>query len=123
MTHSDILDRLASGELTAEEATRLLREPASSPAGKPSPDSLGADYANRRLRVRVTNLDTGRDRVNVNLPLALVEAGVKLGARYEPGIAGVNFAELVEQIKSGVSGNLVEVDNWEEGERVEIFIE
>jgi len=123
MTHSGILDRLASGELTAEEAAHLLREPMHSPAGAPPSDSAGADYANRRLRVRVTNLDTGRNRVNVNLPLALVEAGMKLGARHEPKIAEINFAEIFEQIKAGVDGNLVDVENWEEGERVEIFIE
>ena len=125
MERSEILDKLASGEITADDAAQLLRSPNPAPAGAPPPVrvSTRSDRANRRLRVRVSSLDTGRDRVNLNLPIALVEAGLKIGARYESQIAGLDVSDIFAQIESGTDGRLVDVENWEEGERVEIFIE
>lgn len=114
---SRILDQLAAGEITAEEAEHLLRQP-----NVPSNQTLSAG-ANRRLRVRVISLDTGRDRVNVHVPISLVEAGLRLGARYEPRIAGIDVGEIFDQIRAGTGGKIVEVEDWDDGERVEIYIE
>lgn len=120
---SHILDQLAAGEITAEEAEQLLRQP-----NGPSPEALSsgkpdAAGANRRLRVRVISLDTGRDRVNVQVPISLVEAGLSLGARYEPRIAGIDVREIFDLIRAGTGGKIVEVEDWEDGERVEIYVE
>ena len=125
MERSEILDKLASGAITADDATLLLRLPKPAPTGAPPSIRIPAspDRANRRLRVRVSSLDTGRDRVNLNLPMALVEAALKIGARYESQIAGLDVSDIFAQIESGTDGRLVDVENWEEGERVEIFIE
>ena len=123
---SHILDQLAAGEITAEEAARLLQQAntASNAFSKDSPHTPARDIANGgRLRVRVTNLDTGRDRVNVQLPISLFEAGLRLGARCEPEIAGLNVGEIFDQIRAGAGGKIVEVENWEDGERVEVYIE
>lgn len=124
MNRADILDQLSSGQITAEEAAVLLRggQPSSAP-GTPPPFRPATNFGNRHLRIRVSNLDTGRDRVNVNVPLTLVEAGLKLGARYEPQIAGIDIADVLSQIEAGTQGKLMDVENWEDGERVEIFIE
>jgi hypothetical protein len=120
-SRAHILDQLASGEITADEAARRLRQP-NPPSGERPADNLPA-AAGRRLRVRVVNLDTGRDRVNVHVPIALVEAGLRLGARYEPRIAALDVDEIFDQIRAGAGGKIVEVEDWEDGERVEIFIE
>ncbi len=119
---SHILDQLAAGEITVEAAAQLLRQPGLSRVTQPS-DEPGPSYANRRLRVRVISLDTGRDRVNVNVPISLVEAGLRLGARYEPRIAGIDVKEIFDQIRAGAEGKIVEVEDWEDGERVEVYIE
>jgi hypothetical protein len=124
MNRADILDQLSSGQITAEEAAALLRggQP-SATNGTPPRFQATTNFGNRRMRVRVSSLETGRDRVNVNVPLTLVEAGLKLGARYEPQIAGIDIAEVLGQIEAGTQGKLMDVENWEDGERVEIFIE
>ncbi len=125
MNRAEILDKLSTGQITADEAALLLRtgEPAANGATPPFRPTTATNYGNRRLRVRVSNLETGRDRVNVNVPLTLVDAGLKLGARYEPQIAGIDVAELLGEIEAGAQGKLADVENWEKGERVEIFIE
>jgi len=117
MDRTSILEQLSTGKISAEQAATLLGTPKTPPA----PQTSGT--TNKRLRVRVSNLETGRDRVNVNLPMNLVAAGIKVGARYEPRLADVNLDEILEAVRAGVEGKLVDVENWESGERVEVFID
>lgn len=104
---------LASGQISADEAAQRLR-----PSAAPQNMNLNG----RWLRVRVTDLHTGKQKVNVNLPLAWVEAGIKIGAQYRPDIANLDLGALVEQIQAGTEGKLVEVEDMGDNERVEIFV-
>src|SRR3990172_6310083 len=100
MDRTDILNRVAAGEISADEATRLLSVPS---AGSRAP---GFSTAGRWLRVRVSDLDTGRQKVNVNLPMLWVEAGLRIGAQYESRLAGIDLGELLTQIQSGAQGQI-----------------
>jgi hypothetical protein len=122
MDRAEILDKLSNGTITAEDAAQLLHSIKPPTSGAASP-SRKANLSGRHLRIRVSNLDTGRDRVNVNLPLTLVETALKLGACYESKIGNINAAEIFEMIESGTQGRLIDVEDWEDGERVEIFVE
>jgi hypothetical protein len=66
---------------------------------------------------------TGRTKVNVNLPLSLVKAGIKMGARFAPDMEELDWNELVIAIQEGASGKIVEVEDDEDGERVEVYVE
>jgi hypothetical protein len=77
----------------------------------------------RWFRVRVTDMETGRTKVNVNLPLSLVDVGTRMGARFAPELDDVDFHSIIEQIKSGAQGKIIEVEDAEDGERVEIYVE
>jgi hypothetical protein len=122
MDRATVLGKLSAGQLSVDEAIRLLNaEPEGSPADVAADPASG--LRGSRLRVRVSNLETGSDRVNVNLPMTLVEAGLKLGARYEAEIADLNVNEILDAARGGAGGKLVDVENWERGERVEVFIE
>ena len=73
------------------------------------------------LRVRVTDMATGRTKVNVNLPLGLVDAGMNIATQFAPDI---NLSQIAEAIKSGdVEGKIVDVYDEEDGEHVEVFID
>lgn len=116
-----ILQMISEGKITAEEGAKLLnalREAPSRSRGKESNGSGG-----RWFRVRVTDMDTGRAKVNVNLPLSLVNVAVKMGARFSPEVEGIDWNELMEEIKAGASGKLVEVEDEDGGERVEVFVD
>ena len=114
-----ILQMVSEGKITAEEGARLL---GALRGGSPSPQEPRAGTA-RWFRVRVTDMATGRTKVNVNLPLTLVKAGIKMGARFAPEMEGFDFEELTEVVRSGASGKVMDVIDEEEGERVEIFVE
>jgi len=118
-----ILKMIQEGKITAEEGARLLaalRE--SRKISKPGPSSLGGSNKGW-LRVRVTDMATGRAKVNVNLPLGLMDAGLRIGAQYAPELHGLNLDQIIAEVKSGTSGKIIDVIDEEDGEHVEIFIE
>jgi len=138
---SEILAQLASGQITADQAAEQLRGPAApeeaaapqdaaaptaSPAAPKAPPltpEQTARLANHWLRIRVSDLETGRQRVAVNLPLALVPIGLRLGAKYAPEVAQLDPNEILAMLQSGFTGPLVDVEDLDGGEHVQIFIE
>ena len=117
-----ILKMIQEGKITAEEGARLIS--ALQESRKGSARSSGTTEGSHSwLRVRVTDVLTGRAKVNVNLPLGLIDAGLKIGAQYAPQLEGFNVENLISQVKSGASGKIIDVIDEEDGEHVEIFIE
>ena len=79
-----IIDMLAEGKVTADEAERLLGLVDPGPAGGEAP-AQGGGSPFKYLRVRVepnpeAGEDAGSERVNIRVPLALLKAGMKLGS-------------------------------------------
>ncbi len=117
-----ILKMVEEGKITAEEGSKLLSALSGGTHGeKPAHGEGGASA--RWFRVRVVDLDTGKDKVNVNIPMGLVNVGIKMGARFAPEIEGMDIDEIVSAIKSGAQGKIVDVIDEADGERVEIFVE
>ncbi len=112
-----ILKMVEEGKITAEEAARLLKA-LSAPRRKE-----GGSSGARWMRVRVTDVRTGKVKALVQIPFSLVDAGLKIGAHFAPEISGIETNILTEALRSGETGKLVDVLDEEEGERVEIFIE
>ena len=73
--------------------------------------------------MRVTDTDTGKPRVNVRLPLSMVSIGLKMGSRFSPEIEGMDPTELMRIIESGEIGQIVDVQDANDGEHVEVFLE
>ena len=76
-----ILDMLASGKITAEEAERLLAALYAAPSTGSNAGSRTSGQP-RYLRVVVDSEEKEGNptKVNIRVPLSLVRAGVKLGA-------------------------------------------
>ncbi len=115
-----ILRMIDEGKITAEEGAKLLSTLGESrkPTRKlGNPPAVGGA---RWLKVRVTDMMTGKAKATVNLPLGLVDAGLNIASKYAPDVA---FDELVEAINAGAEGKIIDVFDEEDGEHVEIFIE
>jgi hypothetical protein len=115
-----ILKMVEEGKITAAEGAKLLAALSESrkPPRKPSLQSTGAGA--RWLRVRVTDMITGKAKATVNLPLGLVDAGLNIASKYAPEVA---FDELIAAINEGAEGKIIDVYDEEDNEHVEIFIE
>jgi hypothetical protein len=118
-----ILSMVAEGKITAEEGAKLLAALESEKKAKPVGRAAEGPSAPRWFRVRVTDLHTGKAKVSVNLPFGLVDVGMRMGARFAPELESIDLAEIIEQVKAGGQGKMVEVEDEEDGERVEIYIE
>lgn len=123
-----ILTMIQEGKISAREGIQLLEslergKPAPpsipQPPSVPQPRSRGARF----LRVRVTDTNTGKTRVNVRLPINVVDAGIRMGARFAPEVEGLEIDRLMEHIESGETGQVVDVYDDEDGEHVEVFLE
>ncbi len=112
-----ILRLVESGNVTAEEAIRLLD------AIESKQEHTDERKRKRIARVRVTNLATNRQKANVTIPVSLIDVGLRLGTRLVPQIRGSALEDLLRAIESGTTGRLLDLQDLEEGERVEIFAE
>lgn len=142
-----ILNMIAEGSMTAEEGAKLLEaagkgettlkveqhseiesEPVSLESSAPPQRYEGIedlDSAYRkpsRLRVHVISKD-GHSKVNVNLPLSLVDIGLRIGGRFVPELKDMDdeMATIMDALKHDVHGKIIEVEDEEE--HVEIYLE
>ena len=114
-----ILKMVEEGKISPEEAARLLA--AVSKAERRRASTTSAE--GRWLRVRVTDMDSGKMAVNVNLPVSLVNVGLRMGARFVPEMEGVSLNELDEAIRRGVTGKIIDIVDEQERQRVEVYVE
>ena len=116
-----ILKMIEDGKLSAEEGTKLLSA-LNSPRVPAPPRPAGMSGTPRWLRIRVTDVRTGRSKASVQIPLALVDAGMKIGAHFAPEVEGVDMSNVMEALRSGVTGKIIDVTDDEDGEHVEIYV-
>ena len=117
-----ILKMISDGKITAEEGSRLISalSQRSDKASKVAKRSLSSQM----LRVRVTDMTTGKTKVNVNVPMKLVDAGLNIAAQFTPEMENAQMMEAVkEALAENMSGKIVDVVDEEDREHVEIFIE
>jgi len=121
-----VLKMIQDGIISAEDGVKLLEslESTSKTAGqvRNGPENNSSKAA-KYFRVRVTDTNNGKVRVNVRLPVSVIDAGIKMGAKFSPEVEGLDSNELMHFIRSGVTGQVVDVYDDEEGEHVEVFLE
>jgi len=114
-----ILKMVEEGKITAEEASRLLSALARSGRRRPA----GIPDEARWLRVRVTDMESGKQSVNITLPMSLVNVGLRMGARFVPDLDGVQMEEIAQAVREGASGKIIDIDDLDEGQHVEVYLE
>jgi hypothetical protein len=146
----EILEMVASGQITAAEAADLLKsnappppetpEPpqAEAPTPPPAPESFKAPKAAEApnagnggngkkpswFHVRVSDSNTGRTKVSVNIPLRLLKFGVRFGQKFAPEVEGLDWDDIQTMLNEGMEGGvLVDVQDEEDGEHVQIYVD
>lgn len=130
----EILQMVREKRVTPEQGAELLAALKSPAAG----ERLGGGEKPRFLRVKVNITGEETVVVNLNLPLALADLALKLaeGAKIQRGdetivlgdyvkqLSGVDFASVMQLVKEGMEGKLVDVniDEGEKGEKVQVEV-
>jgi hypothetical protein len=117
-----ILNMINEGKITAEEGSKLLS--ALTRRSEKSKKVAKRGLTGQWLRVRVTDMSTGKAKVNVNVPMKLVDAGLNIAAQFTPEMEGAQMMDAVkEALAENIQGKIVDVVDEEDQEHVEIFIE
>ncbi|SDP08145.1 hypothetical protein SAMN04487897_13512 [Paenibacillus sp. yr247] len=122
---SRVLTMVEDGKIDKEKATELINVM----QGKNRTIQLSKDkpYVNKMLKIRVTS-EAG-DNVNVNLPIKLVKAVLKVGTSIaekipesEKYVKDINIDLLIEAIENELDGQIVDI-TLASGEKVFVVIE
>ncbi|WP_069650974.1 SHOCT-like domain-containing protein [Caloranaerobacter ferrireducens] len=115
-----ILKMIEEGKITHEEGLELLN------AIEEKDKEFNTSNA-KWIKIRVYD-PYDKTKVNVNIPVALVDVGLKFATKFSPelknsDLENINLEEIIQIIKSGAQGKIVDVTNERNGEKVEIFVE
>jgi hypothetical protein len=130
-SRKEVLELLAKGKITADEAANLLSQVTAEEVATPSKAAVldpvskpvGSGSKPSWLHVRVRDLQSGRNKVTVNIPLGIVKFGLKVGGRFTPELNGLDWNELQGMMNEMESGILVDVEDEEDGEHVQIYVD
>ncbi len=116
-----ILEMVEDGKITAAEATELLA------ALENNEEEIVPRKDVKWLKVRVYTLDD-QPKVNVNIPISLVDVGLKLAKKYDPklkdsGLDNIDLDEILDAIKNGAEGKIVDVIDDEEQTKIKVYVE
>jgi hypothetical protein len=124
-----ILKMIEEGKISAEDGAKLLAALSSDRKNPPPPRGFAPNTpgvsgnGGRYFRIRVSDAATGKSKVNVNIPMNLVNVGLRMGARFAPELGGLDMSELQNAINAGMTGKIIDVTDDEDGDHVEIFVE
>ncbi len=117
-----ILSMIEEGKISPSEGAELLHALDQSKQDDEASPLKGTSHP-RWFRVLVTDSKTGRNKVDVNIPMSMVKIGIKMGAKFVPDIEGAEYETIMDAIRSGKQGKILDLYDGEDGERVEIFVE
>lgn len=118
-----ILKMIEEGKISAQEGLELMNTLDQTPVE----ENLVTTKRPKWLKVLVKTFD-GKVKTRVNLPISLVDIGLKLGAAYAPqlresGLEKINIKEIMEAVKNGAEGKIVEVEDEVTQEKIEVFVD
>ena len=114
-----ILNMIESGQITAAQAAQLLDTLV------PEHEQSGERMQNRTLRIWMTDIATNSRKMNVTatMPIYLISMSLYLLARLVSQLNDGTLQNMIRAIERGTTGRLLDLQDLEEGKRLEIFIE
>lgn len=77
----------------------------------------------RMLRIRISDLRSGVQKLNIGIPFTFVKLGLSIAQGTTPALRGIDTEGIIKAMESGASGMLIELEEMEKGHRVEVYIE
>ncbi len=114
-----ILNMIESGQITAGQAAQLLD------TLLPEYEQSGGQIENRTVRIWLTDMSTNRRKMNMTatLPVYLVSMSLRLLARLVSQLNDSTIQNVIRTLERGTTGRLLDLQDLEEGKRLEIFVE
>ena len=110
------------GKISSNEAIELMEA-----LGEETGAETISSNPPKWLKVRIKD-ENDSVKVKVNIPLSLVDVGLKLGTAFSPelkeaGLKQEDIKEVLEAVKSGAEGKIVDIEDEEHHTKVEVYVE
>jgi SHOCT-like domain len=120
-----ILSLVEAGQISASEAAQLLDALV---VEQTRPAERNERIQNKTMRIWLTDVsDTAARRQKIKmsavLPAPLIGASLRLLSRLMPQLNQATIRQLIDAIERGSTGRLLDLQDLEEGQRLEIFVE
>lgn len=114
-----ILKMVESGQISAEQAAQLLD------TLMPEYKQSGGQMPNRTVRIWMTDISTNRRKMNITatMPVSLISMSLRLLAHLVSQFNDGTIQNLLHAIERDTTGRLLDLQDLEEGKRLEIFVE
>ena len=114
-----ILNMIESGQITAAQAAQLLD------TLEPQHEQSGRQMENRTVRIWMTDMSTNHRKMNMTatMPVYLVSMSLRLLARLVSQLNDSTIQNVIRAIERDTTGRLLDLQDLEEGKRIEIFVE
>ena len=114
-----ILNMIESGQITAVQAAQLLDTLA------PEREQSAGQMQNRTVRIWMTDMSTNRRKMNITatMPVNLISVSLRLLVRLASQFNDSTIQNVIHTIERGTTGRLLDLQDLEEGKRLEIFVE
>lgn len=114
-----ILTMVEAGQVSAEEAAQLFDALLEEQVTPPPP------VQNRTVRLWVTDMTTRHRKVNMTatLPVNLLRVGLQTLANVMPPLRDGRAEQIMHSLENGATGRVMDLQDLEDGKRIEIFIE
>lgn len=121
-----ILKMIENGQISAEEGARLIEALESPEDAEGSTRVQTSETGAESVRVRVFDGVTGREKVNVAIPLRfarMMSSLIPEAQRSQLEEHGIRLEDIMNAIESGKVGKVVDIENKELDEKIELSIE
>jgi len=114
-----ILNMIETGQITAAQAAQLLDTLV------PEQEQFIERARNRTVRIWMTDIATNSKKMHVTatMPINLISMILHLLTRMVPQLNDGTLQHLIRAIERGNTGRLLDLQDLEEGKRLEIFVE
>lgn len=114
-----ILDMIEKGQITAAQAAQLLDTLV------PESEQSEGQMQNRTVRIWMTDMSTNRRNMNMTatMPIYLISTSLRLLARLVSQLNDGTIQNVIRALEKGTTGRLLDLQDLEEGKRLEIYVE
>lgn len=114
-----ILDMIEKGQITAAQAAQLLDTLV------PESEQSEGQMQNRTVRIWMTDMSTNRRKMNMTatMPIYLISTSLRLLARLVSQLNDGTIQNVIRALEKGTTGRLLDLQDLEEGKRLEIYVE
>jgi hypothetical protein len=118
-----VLKMIQNGQITASEGARLLENIREHERDQVEDERQPASQEQHRrlFHIRVIDLKTGQQKIDMRIPWGLVNVGVNMGARFAR--KEIKMEEFITAVRAGAIGKIMELVDEDDGELIEIFVE